>query len=187
MAFNSVKIFLRLLLANTMYVEACGRNPVLETPLSAANSIMEFLIQSWGGKIRVFPAVPDDWKDASFYQLRAQGGFLVSASRSQGKTEWISVKSLSGEPCVVKVPDWKTAVQTGKGMKTAINKISEGEFRIDLKAGEEIVLSSEVKNVETIVNEVSHINGEINLYGVKNGKQLTRDQSWPLPEYKSCN
>lgn len=172
------------LISNTMYVESGGRNPVIETPLSAANSIMEFLIQSWGGKIRVFPAVSDQWKDASFYQLRAQGGFLVSASRSQGKTDWISVKSLSGEPCVVKVPDWTIPIQIGKGKKIPITKIVEGEYRVDLKAGEEIVLTSGVKATKPVVKSILHSSVELNLYGVKKGKQLPKIQDWPLPEYK---
>jgi hypothetical protein len=171
------------LLSNTFYVEVGGKNPVIETPLSATASILELLIQSWGGKIRVFPAVPDKWKDASFYQMRAQGGFLVSASRSQGKTEWISVKSLSGEPCVIKVPDWTNAGQTGKGERFTVTKIGEGEFSIDLKAGDEIVLSSELKAIQPIVKPIPHTSGELNLYGVKAGKQLPKDQSWQLPEY----
>jgi len=172
------------LLSNTMYVESGGRNPVLETPLSAASSIMELLLQSWGGKIRVFPAVPDDWKEATFYQLRAQGGFLVSASRNQGKTDWISVKSLTGEPCVVKVPDWTNAVQMNKNKQIQVTKIGEGEFRIDLKAGEEIILASGIKATKPIVKAISHSLGELNLYGVKKGKQLPKNQDWPLPEYK---
>jgi len=171
------------LIPNTMYVESGGRNPVLETPLSAAASIMELLLQSWGDKIRVFPAVPDDWKDASFDQLRAQGGFLVSASRKQGKTDWISLKSLSGEPCVVKVPDWTTAVQIGKGKKIGFTKIAEGEFRIDLKAGEEVALSSGAKSSKPVVKAIPNSSGELNLYGLKKGKQLPQDQSWPIPEY----
>ena len=32
--------------------------PVIETPLSGAQCIHDMLLQSWGGKIRVFPAVP---------------------------------------------------------------------------------------------------------------------------------
>lgn len=171
------------LLSNTMYVESGGRNPVLETPLSAAATIMELLLQSWGGKIRVFPAVPDDWKEASFHQLRAQGGFLVSASRSQGKTGWISLKSLSGEPCVVKVPDWTNAVQTGKGKKIPVSKIAEGEFKIDLKTGEEILLKSSGNEINAEILPVVRMKDEKNLYGVKKGKSLKNDQSWPLPEY----
>lgn len=172
------------LLSNTMYVESGGRNPVLETPLSAAASVMELLLQSWGGKIRVFPAVPDDWKDAAFDQLRAQGGFLVSASRTQGKTDWISVKSLSGEPCVVKVPDWTNAVQINRGKRFRITRSAEGEFRIELKAGEELVLSSGVKKGKSVVQAITHPSEELNLYGVKRGKQLPKNQDWLLPEYK---
>jgi hypothetical protein len=171
------------LLSNTMYVESGGRNPVLETPLSAAASVMELLLQSWGGKIRVFPAVPKDWKDASFNQLRAQGGFLVSASRSGGKTDWISVKSLSGEPCVVKIPGWTNAVQVSKGRRIPVTKVADGEFRVDLKEGEEIILSS-VNAIKPQVKAISHSSGELNLYGVKKGKQLPKNQDWPLPEYR---
>ncbi|MCX6327812.1 MAG: hypothetical protein NT144_14390 [Bacteroidia bacterium] len=173
-----------LLLPNTMYAEGKGKNPVIETPLSAASSIMELLVQSWGGKIRIFPAVPDEWKYASFYHLRAQGGFLVSAVRSQGKTEWVSVKSLSGEPCVVKIPGWTTAQQTGKGNKIPVTRIAEGEFRIDLKAEDEVVLSSGAEKIKTIIKPLAHPSVETNLYGVKKGQQLPIDQSWPLPEFK---
>lgn len=173
--------------ANTMYVESGGRNPVIETPLSAANSIMEFLIQSWGGKIRVFPAVPEDWKEVSFHQLRAQGGFLVSAARSQGKTEWVSVKNLSGEPCIVKIADWPTAVQTGNGKKIAVTKIAEGEFRIDLKTGDEILLTSGNNAIKPVVKAFPHPSRQMNLYGVKKGKQLPENQDWPLPDYNFGN
>jgi hypothetical protein len=44
------------------------------------------LLQSWGGKLRIFPAVPGQWKDAAFENLRAEGGFIVSARRVAGKT-----------------------------------------------------------------------------------------------------
>jgi hypothetical protein len=145
---------------------------------------MELLLQSWGGKIRVFPAVPEDWKEASFDQLRAQGGFLVSAARSQGKTDWISVKSLSGEPCVVKVPDWINAVQIGKGKKISVIKNAEGEFRIDLKTGEEILLKSSENEINVVVLPVVRLRDKKNIFGVKKGQNLKNDQSWPLPEYK---
>ena len=172
------------LLPNTLYAEGKGKNPVIETPLSAAASIMELLLQSWGDKIRIFPAVPDELQDASFYHLRAQGGFLVSAVRSRGKTEWVSVKSLSGEPCLVKIPGWATAVQISKGNKFPITKIAEGEFRIDLKADDEIVLSASAGTTITMIKPLTHPPVDANLYGVKKGQQLLEDQSWQLPEFK---
>ena len=36
------------------------------------------LIQSHTGVVKLFPAIPADWKDASFYKLRTYGAFLVS-------------------------------------------------------------------------------------------------------------
>jgi alpha-L-fucosidase 2 len=41
--------------------------------------VQEMLIQSYAGFIEIFPAVPTDWKEVSFTDLRAEGAFLVSA------------------------------------------------------------------------------------------------------------
>lgn len=48
-------LFGRFLSPTTMYRES---GPVIETPLSGAQSMHDMLLQSWGGKVRVFPAVP---------------------------------------------------------------------------------------------------------------------------------
>ncbi|NOU88693.1 alpha-L-fucosidase [Paenibacillus sp. LMG 31460] len=86
------------LLPNTMF-RAPG--PCIETPLSAATSLHDMLLQSWGDKIRVFPALPDEWKDVAIHQMRTEGAFLVSALRKGGVTQFIRIESLSGEPCRV--------------------------------------------------------------------------------------
>ena len=78
---------------NSLYAEA---GPVLESPLSAAQCVHDMLIQSWGDKIRIFPAVPKEWPDVIFHDLRAEGGFLVSAERKNGKLQWVRLKSLAG-------------------------------------------------------------------------------------------
>lgn len=72
---------------NTMYLEA---GPVIETPISGAAAIHEMLLQSWtmdplGVCIRVFPSVPDVWKDAVIHNFSAEGGFRVSAVRRGGE------------------------------------------------------------------------------------------------------
>jgi alpha-L-fucosidase 2 len=54
------------------------------------------LIQSHTGIIRVFPAIPAAWANASFSNLRAQGAFLVSANRVNGKLSEVIVKSEKG-------------------------------------------------------------------------------------------
>ncbi len=171
-----------LLLPNTFYMEGKGRNPVIETPLSGAASIMEFLLQSWGNKIRVFPAVPDAWEEASFDDLRAQGGFLVSAARSERKTNWVAIKSEAGEPCVLKVPGWNSALQISGGEKIKITKIVDGEFEIALKKGQEIILASSLE-IQPGLNPVQHNSSEINLYGVKKGMNYEEEMVYPVPEY----
>jgi alpha-L-fucosidase 2 len=116
---------------NTMYTEA---GPVIETPLSALNTVHEMFLQDWGGKLRVFPAVPSTWPDASFATLRADGAFLVSGVRRAGRTAWIKIESLAGEPCHVVVRDWSTAVirETSPGVKPAITVTAPGEFTATL-------------------------------------------------------
>ncbi len=84
---------------NTMYTEA---GPVVETPLSASQSIHDLLCTSWGGVIRVFPAVPAAWRDVTLHDFLTQGAFLVSAVRSGGVTRFVRLRSLAGEPCRVK-------------------------------------------------------------------------------------
>jgi hypothetical protein len=85
--------------ANTMYTEA---GPVVETPLSASQSIHDMLCQSWGGTIRVFPAVPGAWQNVTLHDFRTQGAFLVSAARTGGVTRFVRVRSLAGEPLRLK-------------------------------------------------------------------------------------
>jgi len=90
----------RFVRPNTMYGEA-GSSPVIETPLSGARSVHEMVLQSWGDTIRVFPAIPKSWTDMSYRDLRAEGAFLVTAKRKAGKTVYVRVESLAGEPCKI--------------------------------------------------------------------------------------
>ena len=181
--FLNGNIGISQLLSNTFYVESGGKNPVIETPLSAANAISELLLQSWGGKIRIFPAMPEKWQEASFDQLRTQGAFLVSAVRKNGQTQWVKIKSLAGEPCIVKIPGWERAIQSDKGRKIAITALANNEFALDLKANEEVLLIPDVKTELAVVEPMKHSAETQNLYGLRKGKHLGWDQSWQLPEY----
>jgi hypothetical protein len=171
------------LLPNTHYVESGGRNPVIETPLSGAAALMDLLIQSWGGKIRVFPAMPDDWKDSSFHQLRAMDGFLVSASRRNGTTEWVTITSEAGEPCVIRVPEWNGALEVKGARPHTATQSAPGEWRIDLKRGETALIHPQGKQVTPVVRPLAIKDSDRNLYGVKKGKHLKQIQAWPEPAF----
>ena len=181
--FLNGNIGISQLLSNTFYVESNGSNPVIETPLSAANAISEMLLQSWGAKIRIFPAVPDKWTEAAFDQLRTQGAFLVSAERKNGQTQWVKIKSLAGETCVVKIQGWTQAVQSNNERKISITSLPNNEFALDLKINEEVMLFPIENTKSAVVEPIIHSAETQNLYGLRNGKHLDWDQSWKLPEY----
>ena len=68
----------------------------LEGNFACAAAIQEMLQQSHTGIIRVFPALPVTWQNASFRNLRAMGAFLVSATYRNGETESIHITSEKG-------------------------------------------------------------------------------------------
>jgi alpha-L-fucosidase 2 len=165
--------------ANTFYTESEGKNPVIETPLSGAASVMEMLLQSWGGKIRVFPALPTDWKDASFNDLRAEGGFLVSAAMKSKQLDWVKVKSITGEAFIIKSNNVEQLGPAAASDKYSVKYLGDGEMAIQLKAGESILLVSK-KNVQPVLEAVKHNNNLIHPFGVKKGKQLSKNQDWQV-------
>jgi len=59
----------------------------MEAECAATAALTEMLVQSWGGKIRLFPAVPASWPDAAFSGLLAEGNVFVSAVRRAGTVE----------------------------------------------------------------------------------------------------
>ena len=76
----------------------------LEGGFAAASAIMEMLMQSWGGTIRLFPTVPDAWSEAFFEDLRAEGGFLVSAQMLGGGVTYARIVSTVGGACTLRNP-----------------------------------------------------------------------------------
>ena len=67
----------------------------LSESVGIAAMISEFLVQSVDGIIRVFPCWPKE-KDARFTNLRAQGGFLVTAEQKAGKVVKLEITSTVG-------------------------------------------------------------------------------------------
>jgi alpha-L-fucosidase 2 len=122
--------------------------PCVESSLAAANIVQDMLIQSWSdptkddpGLIRIFPALPSSWKDVEFHDLRAEGAFLVSAKRAAGRTEWVRIKSLAGEPCRVR-PGLPGKIRLTGDRVFKLQALLSDTFQIDLKRGETVLLHS---------------------------------------------
>ncbi|MEU4667741.1 Tat pathway signal sequence domain protein [Amycolatopsis sp. NPDC023774] len=125
----------RFIQPNTMYEES---GPVIETPLSAVKSMQDMLVQSWGGVLRLFPAVPATWGDISVRDFRTEGAFLLSAAREGGRTRWLKVHSEAGAPCVLRPGiDGALEVTDAQGRAKRWRTLPNGDVRVELARGEE--------------------------------------------------
>ena len=97
--------------------------------------INEYLMQSVGNKIRLFPCWPED-KDAAFTRLRAQGGFIVSAAFKDGRVESATLESVADKQLQLLSP-WKTIYVNGE--KSVID--ASGLVTFNTKPGEVFVFT----------------------------------------------
>ena len=68
----------------------------LDGTCGAISAILEMLIHETGGKVCIFPAVPDAWHDASFFDVAVRYGFRISARRQGGHLTTLTVRSTAG-------------------------------------------------------------------------------------------
>jgi len=151
---------------NTMYLES---GPVIETPLAAAASIQELYLQYWDDVARIFPAVPSDWQNAAFQNLRTEGAFLLTAVRQQGKTRWIKVESLNGGDLAI-----KTGFEQKPNLKSAsaviLSDQGKGVCTLRMPKGAVALLYVDEKDLSIAVADVIGYSQNDNSFG-KLGKK----------------
>lgn len=119
-----------------------GHGTFMPEMIGIAALINEFMLQSVQNKIRLFPCWPDDM-DAKFYQLRAQGGFIVSAEFKEGRVaSSATIESVADKQLQLFSP-WKTTYVNGK--EASIDE--DGIVTLDTKPGQVFQLS-ETSNKE---------------------------------------
>jgi alpha-L-fucosidase 2 len=78
-------------------------------------AVAECLLQSHAGEISLLPALPPTWKDGSVSGLKARGGFEVNMAWKDGKLTKSEIKSLLGNPFIVRVNGKTTNYAPAKG------------------------------------------------------------------------
>jgi hypothetical protein len=123
-------------LPNGLFVWAGhGHGTFMGEMIGIAGLINEYLLQSVDNKIRLFPCWPAD-QDAAFSRMRAQGGFIVSASFKNGKVESASIESVANKQLVLLSP-WKTMRVNGRPVEIG----KDGLVRIDTRPGDVLEIS----------------------------------------------
>jgi alpha-L-fucosidase 2 len=106
----------------------------LEGNFACAQGIQEMLLQSQNGRVRIFPAIPHDWKDVSFTNLRAEGALLITARQINGNTRLVKVVAEKGG--MVKLVDpfgGRTFKASSRGVGPV--KVKDGFIEFESKAG----------------------------------------------------
>ena len=96
-----------------------------------AAGIQEMLLQSHAGEIVVFPAIPDDWQDMGFNQLRARGGFLISAEREGGQVQFVKAESTVGGLLEIVDPFGQTEFDCNLHYA-----LEDGVLKVEMEAGD---------------------------------------------------
>ncbi len=139
--------------------------PTFESPIASCRSMLDMMLQSWGDKIRIFPAMPTEWKEAVYSNLRAEGSFLVSAKRTNGKTSWVQIESLAGQPCLIQIKDWAN-IETNQP-NLSVKSLGDGLFSIGIKKNQTVLLYPKGEKPTAVVTPLTHATNECNQWGVK--------------------
>jgi len=123
-------------LANGLFIfHDFGHLTYMAESIGVVALVTEFLMQSVGDIIRVFPCWPKE-QDAKFNNMRAQGGFLVSAEQIDGNVAKIEITSTVGGKLRLLSP-WLGIQIDGKPLKPDAGGVVE----VETKAGQRLTLS----------------------------------------------
>lgn len=107
----------------------------LEGNFAFAQGVHELLIQNKNGYTEILPAVPIYWTDLSFDNLRAEGGFLISVKKENGKLTRLRIKASQDGTLRLRY-DSITGLKKVKGIVVDNNN----HYTITLKKGQSILL-----------------------------------------------
>ena len=118
----------------------------LEASMCAADALQEMLLQNNAGILRIFPAIPEDWKRESvgFSRLRGWNGLLVSAKMQGGRVTTVILEATKDS--VFKLHncfkvDRLTITKNGHSMKIQCDM--EGNLIIVLNKEEKAVIMAQ--------------------------------------------
>jgi alpha-L-fucosidase 2 len=101
-------------------------------------TISAMFLQSYQQNIHLFPNWPMD-QDASFGNLAACGGFLISSQIAQGQVKYVQIQSNAGQECRLVNP-WPKATIQGFSIRRAVFLMSGTILKFQTIPGEVFIL-----------------------------------------------
>ena len=109
--------------------------------LGACAGIAEMLLQSHSGKIELLPALPQAWKEGSFYGLKARGGAEVSAAWKDGLLREVTLRAPLAYVYRIELPPNSARIRIYMNRKPASLPVTGGTLRVEMQAGDELALA----------------------------------------------
>ena len=113
------------------YSDAHYRPFTLEGNFAFASGLQEMLMQSHAGFLEIFPAIPNNWDNVSFQTLRAEGAYLVSAERENGKLKSLKIQSEKGGTLKIKANWGKYEYKNTAKLK--VKDLGNGFIEVEFK------------------------------------------------------
>jgi alpha-L-fucosidase 2 len=76
-----------------------------------AAGILEMLVQSWGGEVRILPALPRAWTEGVLRGVRARGGLELDLEWTGGRMQRLAVRGAPGQQVALVVDGRKLALR----------------------------------------------------------------------------
>jgi alpha-L-fucosidase 2 len=135
-AYQSILHLLRKSTRPNLF-DVCGEKEnspyQIDGNLGAPTGMIEMLLQSHAGIIRLLPALPSAWPSGSFRGLRARGGIELDLTWSNGKATQATLRATTDATIHIAPPRGQSI--TGKQAN------ANGEIPLTLKAGQALKLS----------------------------------------------
>jgi alpha-L-fucosidase 2 len=109
-------------------------------PFGVSQAVLDLVVHGRSGVVDVFPSIPDGWDEVSVESLRVPGAFLVDASRSRGRTDWIRVRGEKGRSLMVQHDIEDLAVTDPNG-RPLPSRSTEAGAQVTLPPSGAVVLS----------------------------------------------
>jgi alpha-L-fucosidase 2 len=86
-----------------------------------AAGILEMLVQSWGGEIRILPALPRAWPEGLVHGVRARAGIEVDLDWAGGRATRLTLRGKPGQSVKLRIGERLATIQLDEGGRARLS------------------------------------------------------------------